>query len=182
MLADKGNQQTNWQGASYNDSVVAFATGKALMMPGGSWALAAIEQQNPDFEVSTFAFPGEKAGQEVTVGAGDLALSISSSTKHKKECEAFISYMASAKAMQKYYDVDGSPVSVNGVVEDENSPLAPLYQLAFTDKHYVWLGENWTSEEDFFSLTANYLMSKDAKQYTDELNTFFNPMKADVTK
>ncbi len=90
--------------------------------------------------------------------------------------------MASAKAMQKYYDVDGSPVSVNGVVEDENSPLAPLYRLAFTDKHYVWLGENWTSEEDFWSLTANYLMSEDAKQYTDELNAFFNPMKADVTK
>ena len=182
LLADKGNQQTNWQGASYNDSVVAFATGKALMMPGGSWVLAAIKQQDPDFEISTFAFPGEKAGQEVTVGAGDLALSISSSTKHKKECEKFISYMASAEAMQKYYDVDGSPVSVEGVVEDDNSPLAPLYQLAFTDKHYVWLGENWTSEEDFFSLTANYLMSKDAKQYTDELNAFFNPMKADVTK
>lgn len=80
--------------------------------------------------------------------------------------------MASAKAMQKYYDVDGSPVSVNGVVEDANSPLAPLYRLAFTDKHYVWLGENWTSEEDFWSLTANYLMSEDAKQYTDELNAF----------
>lgn len=182
LLADKGNQQTNWQGASYNDSVVAFATGKALMLPGGSWVLAAIKQQDPNFEISTFAFPGEKAGQEVTVGAGDLALSISSKTKHKKECEQFISYMASAKAMQKYYDVDGSPVSVEGVKEDANSPLAPLYQLAFTDKHYVWLGENWTSEEDFFSLTANYLMSKDAKQYTDELNAFFNPMKADVTK
>ena len=182
LLADKGNQQTNWQGASYNDSVVAFATGKALMMPGGSWVLAAIKQQDPNFEVSTFAFPGEKAGQEVTVGAGDLALSISSSTKHKKECEKFISYMASAEAMQKYYDVDGSPVSVEGVVEDDKSPLASLYKLAFTDKHYVWLGENWTSEEDFFSLTANYLMSKDAKQYTDELNAFFNPMKADVTK
>ncbi|MGA4765989.1 extracellular solute-binding protein [Streptococcus infantarius] len=182
LLADKGNQQTNWQGASYNDSVVAFATGKALMMPGGSWVLAAIKQQDPDFEISTFAFPGEKTGQEVTVGAGDLALSISSSTKHKKECEKFISYMASAEAMQKYYDVDGSPVSVEGVVEDDKSPLASLYKLAFTDKHYVWLGENWTSEEDFFSLTANYLMSKDAKQYTDELNAFFNPMKADVTK
>lgn len=90
--------------------------------------------------------------------------------------------MASAKAMQKYYDVDGSPVSVEGVVEDDKSPLASLYKLAFTDKHYVWLGENWTSEEDFWSLTANYLMSKDAKQYTDELNAFFNPMKADVTK
>ena len=182
LLADKGNQQTNWQGASYNDSVVAFATGKALMMPGGSWVLAAIKQQDPNFEVSTFAFPGEKAGQEVTVGAGDLALSISSSTKHKKECETFISYMASAKAMQKYYDVDGSPVSVEGGVEDDKSPLASLYKLAFTDKHYVWLGENWTSEEDYFSLTANYLLNQDADQYVSELNAFFNPMKADVNK
>ena len=182
LLGDKGNQQTNWEGASYNDSVVAFATEKALMLPGGSWVLAAIKQQDPDFEISTFAFPGEKVGQEVTVGAGDLALSISSSTKHKKECETFISYMASAKAMQKYYDVDGSPVSVEGVVEDDNSPLAPLYRLAFTDKHYVWLGESWTSEEDFFNLTANYLLNQDAKQYTSELNAFFNPMKADVKK
>ena len=182
LLGDKGNQQTNWEGASYNDSVVAFATEKALMLPGGSWVLAAIKQQDPDFEISTFAFPGEKVGQEVTFGAGDLALSISSSTKHKKECETFISYMASAKAMQKYYDVDGSPVSVEGVVEDDNSPLAPLYQLAFTDKHYVWLGENWTSENDFFNLTANYLLNQDTKQYTSELNAFFNPMKADVKK
>ncbi len=182
LLADKGNQQSNWEGASYNDSVVAFATEEALMLPGGSWVLAAIKQQDPDFEISTFAFPGEKTGQEVTVGAGDLALSISSSTKHKKECETFISYMASAEAMQKYYDVDGSPVSVEGVVEDDNSPLAPLYQLAFTDKHYVWLGENWTSEEDFFSLTANYLLNQDADQYVSELNAFFNPMKADVNK
>lgn len=182
LLADKGNQQSNWEGASYNDSVVAFATEKALMLPGGSWVLAAIKQQDPDFEISTFAFPGEKAGQEVTVGAGDLALSISSSTKHKKACETFISYMASAEAMQKYYDVDGSPVSVEGVVEDDNSPLAPLYQLAFTDKHYVWLGENWTSEEAFFNLTANYLLNQDADQYVSELNAFFNPMKADVTK
>ncbi|KFN85875.1 extracellular solute-binding protein [Streptococcus ruminicola] len=182
LLAGKGNQQTNWEGASYNDSVVAFATEKTLMLPGGSWVLAAIKQQDPNFEISTFAFPGEKAGQEVTVGAGDLALSISSKTKHKKECEQFISYMASAKAMQKYYDVDGSPVSVNGVAEDENSPLAPLYQLAFTDKHYVWLGENWTSEDDFFSLTANYLLNQDANQYVSEMNAFFNPMKADVDK
>jgi len=40
LLADKGNQQSNWEGASYNDSVVAFATEEALMLPGGSWVLA----------------------------------------------------------------------------------------------------------------------------------------------
>ena len=39
-------------------------------MPQGSWALAAINQQDPKFEVGMFAFPGEEVGKEVTVGAG----------------------------------------------------------------------------------------------------------------
>ena len=52
-----------------------------------------------------FAFPGDEVGKEVTVGAGDMALSTSATTKHPKETEEFISYMTSPKAMQVYYDV-----------------------------------------------------------------------------
>lgn len=55
------------------------------MMPQGSWALAAVNQQDPKFEIGMFAFPGDKAGHEATVGAGDLALSVSAKTKHPKE-------------------------------------------------------------------------------------------------
>ena len=113
LLAD--NAQDGWRGASYNDAVVAFSNEKALMMPQGSWALAAINQQDPKFEVGMFAFPGEEVGKEVTVGAGDMALSTSATTKHPKETEEFISYMTSSKAMQEYYDVDGSLVAVKGV-------------------------------------------------------------------
>lgn len=180
LLAAKGNQQANWKGASYNDAVVAFTSGKALMTPNGSWALAAMRQQNPKFEISTSAFPGKKAGDSATVGAGDLAMSISSKTKHLKASEKFVAYMTTAKAMQKYYDVDGSPVAVKGVKEDKNSPFVALNKLAFTDKHYVWMAQHWTSEDDFFSATANYLMTQDRKNLADELNAFFNPMKADV--
>lgn len=32
LLADEGNAQRNWEGASYNDSVVAYATEKSLML------------------------------------------------------------------------------------------------------------------------------------------------------
>ena len=53
LLAD--NAQDGWRGASYNDAVVAFSSEKALMMPQGSWALAAINQQDPKFEVGMFA-------------------------------------------------------------------------------------------------------------------------------
>lgn len=178
LLAE--NAQNGWRGASYNDAVVAFANGKALMMPQGSWALAAIKQQDPKFEIGMFAFPGDKAGNEATVGAGDLALSISAKTKHPKETEKFIEYMTSVKAMQKYYDVDGSPVAVEGVKQDPKSPLANISQLAFTDRHYVWLGQHWNSEEDFFNLSANYLMDQNIDNLANNLNAFFNPMKADL--
>ncbi|MGV3011165.1 extracellular solute-binding protein [Streptococcus thoraltensis] len=181
LLAEEGNQQKNWRGASYNDAIVAFASGDALMMPNGSWALPAIKQQEPDFEISTFAFPGEESGQTATVGAGDLALSISKNSKHVKEAEQFVEYLTTAEGIQKYYDVDGSPIAVKGVKEaGEASELAALNDLAFTDKHYVWMAQYWNSEEDFFNLTASYLMNQDEKAFADALNAFYNPMKADV--
>jgi raffinose/stachyose/melibiose transport system substrate-binding protein len=180
LLADEGNQQANWKGASYNDAIVAFTSEDALMTTNGSWALAAMRQQEPTFEISTFAFPGEEPGQSATVGAGDLALSIAAETENLEAAETFVAYMTTPEPMQKYYDVDGSPVAVIGVEEDSDSPLKALNELAFTDKHYVWMAQHWTSEDDFFTATANYLMTQDIEALADELNAFFNPMKADL--
>ncbi|MGH2103613.1 extracellular solute-binding protein [Aerococcus urinaeequi] len=180
LLADEGNQQANWKGASYNDAIVAFTSEDALMTTNGSWALAAMRQQESTFEISTFAFPGEEPGQSATVGAGDFALSIAAETENLEAAETFVAYMTTPEPMQKYYDVDGSPVAVIGVEEDSDSPLKALNELAFTDKHYVWMAQHWTSEDDFFTATANYLMTQDIETLADELNDFFNPMKADL--
>ena len=175
----RNNAQTGWRGASYNDAVVSFATGKSLIMPNGSWALPMINQQKPKFKVRTFAFPAAKANHEMTVGSGDLALSISSRSKHKKAAEKFVAYMTSPAAMQKYYDVDGSPVAVKGVKQKGvNSQLGGLSQYAFTKHDMVWLAQDWTSENDFFNLTASYLMTGNKQQMVNDMNTFFNPMKA----
>src|SRR5699024_4258687 len=180
LLVDEGNQQANWKGASYNDAIVAFTSEDALMTTNGSWALAAMRQQEPTFEISTFAFPGEEHGQSATVGAGDLALSIAAETENLEAAETFVAYMTTPEPMQKYYDVDGSPVAVIGVEEDSDSPLKALNELAYTDKHYVWMAQHWTSEDDFFTATANYLVTQDIEALADELNAFFNPMKADL--
>ena len=180
LLVDEGNQQANWKGASYNDAIVAFTSEDALMTTNGSWALAAMRQQEPTFEISTFAFPGEEHGQSATVGAGDLALYIAAETENLEAAETFVAYMTTPEPMQKYYDVDGSPVAVIGVEEDSDSPLKALNELAFTDKHYVWMAQHWTSEDDFFTATANYLVTQDIEALADELNAFFNPMKADL--
>lgn len=69
---------------------------------------------------------------------------------------------------------------MKGIQEKEDSALAEISKLAFTDKHYVWLGQHWNSEEDFFNLSAGYLMDKNLKNMANNLNAFFNPMKADL--
>ena len=181
LFRKKGAMQTNWQGAGYTDVVGAFARGDALMTPNGSWAITAINAQDPKFNVGTFPFPGKQKGQSLTIGAGDLAWSISASSKHKKEANAFVEYMSRPEVMQKYYDVDGSPTAIEGVKEaGSDAPLAGLAELAFTDRHLVWLAQDWTSESDFYTLTGNYITTGDKEDMAKALNAFFNPMKADV--
>jgi len=181
LFRKKGAMQTNWQGAGYTDIVGAFARGDALMTPNGSWAITAINAQDPKFNVGTFPFPGKQKGQSLTIGAGDLAWSISSSSKHKKEANAFVEYMSRPEVMQKYYDVDGSPTAIEGVKEaGSDAPLAGLAELAFTDRHLVWLAQDWTSESDFYTLTGNYITTGNKEDMAKALNAFFNPMKADV--
>ncbi|OFR63163.1 sugar ABC transporter substrate-binding protein [Streptococcus sp. HMSC073A12] len=181
LFRKKGAMQTNWQGAGYTDVVGAFARGDALMTPNGSWAITAINAQDPKFNVGTFPFPGKQKGQSLTIGAGDLAWSISSSSKHKKEANAFVEYMSRPEVMQKYYDVDGSPTAIEGVKEaGSDAPLAGLAELAFTDRHLVWLAQDWASESDFYTLTGNYITTGNKEDMAKALNAFFNPMKADV--
>lgn len=174
-----GNGQSNSDGALYADTVAAFAEGKALMMANGSWALTVINQQEPNFEVGFFPMPGLTAdAPTMTVGAADMAVSISANSKNVDAAKDFVNYLSSAEAMQKYYDVDGSPTSVKGVeTEGKFEEIADVAKLAFTDQQAVWLHSEWTSEETFWDANVSYIKSQDSNAYTKNLNTFFDTMK-----
>lgn len=174
-----GNGQSNSDGALYADTVAVFSEGKALMMANGSWALTVIKQQEPDFEVGFFPMPGLTADAPVmTVGAADMAVSISADSENIDASKDFVKYLSSTEAMQKYYDVDGSPTSVKGVeTEGKFEELADVAKLAFTDQQAIWLHSEWTSEETFWDVNVSYIKNKDLTAYTDALNTFFDTMK-----
>ena len=174
-----GNGQSNSDGALYADTVAVFSEGKALMMANGSWALTVINQQEPDFEVGFFPMPGLTADAPVmTVGAADMAVSISAESKNVDASKDFVKYLSSTEAMQKYYDVDGSPTSVKGIdTEGKFEELADVAALAFTDQQAIWLHAEWTSEETFWDANVSYIKNKDLTAYTDALNTFFDTMK-----
>ncbi|MGT2910626.1 extracellular solute-binding protein [Streptococcus cameli] len=174
----KDNGQKGAAGAKYADAVAAFAAGDALMLPQGSWAAAVINQQEPEFEYGIFAFPSEEAGNSYTIGAADVAVSISAESKHPEEAKKFLSYLSSPEVFQKYYDVDGSPTSVVGVdTEGKFEELNGIADLAFTDKHVVWLQSEWESEDEFWNITVETVKKPDSEQLTKLLNKFFDPMK-----
>lgn len=175
LLSENG--QKGFAGAKYADAVAAFASGDALMMPQGTWAAAVINQQKPDFEYGMFAFPTED-GKAYTVGAADMALSISAESKHPKEAAKFLAYLSSPKVFQKYYDVDGSPTAVNGVdTEGKFQETAGVTKLAFTEFHPVWLQSEWQSEDEFWNITVETVKNPDAATLAKSLNAFFDPMK-----
>ncbi|MHC5268938.1 ABC transporter substrate-binding protein [Enterococcus sp. LJL98] len=173
-----GSGQKNATGATYDDAVSAFAKGEALIFPNGIWALPAIQNQNPEFKIGMFAYPGQNAGEEMTVGAADLALSVSESSKNKEAADKFVEYMTTKEAMQKYYDVDGAPTSVTAVDTEGRFPETEgVTQYVFTDQQIVWLQKEWTSEETFHHLTVEYVNNQDPSQLANNLNNFFDTMK-----
>ncbi|MGT2799693.1 extracellular solute-binding protein [Streptococcus marmotae] len=176
LLTDNG--QKGFAGALYADAVASFAAGDALMLPQGTWAATAVNQQDPEFEYGMFAFPGEKEGGDFTVGAADLALSVSASSKHPEESKKFLEYLSRPEVLQKYYDVDGSPVSVEGVkTEGKFMETEGVTKYAFTDKHVVWLQSEWQSEDEFWNITVETVKKPDSAELVKDLNAFFDPMK-----
>ncbi|WP_321383411.1 extracellular solute-binding protein [uncultured Enterococcus sp.] len=174
----RDNTQKNANGATYDDAVAAFASGDAMIFANGIWALPAIQSQDPEFEVGMFAHPGVKEGEELTAGAADLAVSISKTTKNKEAAEKFVSYLASKEAMQKYYDVDGSPTFVTTVDTEGKFPeIEEVSKLVGTNKQIIWLHNEWDSEADFWYATVDYINNGDREQLAKNLNTFFDAMK-----
>lgn len=173
-----GNGQKGFTGALYADAVASFAAGDALMLPQGTWAATAIRQQEPDFEYGMFAFPGDEAGGEFTIGAADLALSVSSTSEHPEAAKKLLDYLSRPEVLQTYYDVDGSPVSVEGVVTEGKFPETEgVTTYAFTDKHVVWLQSEWQSEDEFWNITVEMVKNPSSSELVSDLNAFFDPMK-----
>lgn len=177
LLVD--NAQPNANGASYADSIAAFVNGQGLILPNGMWALPVIMQQQPNFEVGTFAYPGQEENQALTVGAADLAFSISEDSDNKDLALQFLEYMTREDVLIRYYDVDGMPTTVTAL--QDHFPFEQtkaVSELVNTDQHFIWLQSEWDSEEGFWHSIVDYINSGgDISVLETGLNQHFDPMK-----
>ncbi len=95
--------------------------------------------------------------------AGDLAWSYLSPLQTHQKANAFVEYMTHPEVMQKYYDVDGSPATIEERSNKrEDSPLCWDDQICLYGSSLgCSLQQYWTSEADFHTMTMNYVLTGD---------------------
>jgi raffinose/stachyose/melibiose transport system substrate-binding protein len=112
----------------YDDGSPLFYSGEALLYPTGSWLIAEIEVQMPDYEIGFVPFPEIEGGQgRVWISGVGSAWYISSTTQHPDEAAAFIDYLFSQEAAEKWIGVSRYFVPVE--VDMANIELGPLNNL-----------------------------------------------------
>lgn len=102
--------------ASYNDQITAFATGKAVTMPQGIWALSLVLEQNPKLNIGFAAFPPMKDGEKpVVLSSVDSTMGIPSKAKNSAGAKAFIKFLLKAENLKKYSETLKLPSAYSNV-------------------------------------------------------------------
>jgi raffinose/stachyose/melibiose transport system substrate-binding protein len=107
---------------SYDTGNSLFYTGKAAMLPTGSWLALDIER-NVTFEVGFIPFPAP-SGPGIFSGGLGSGTFVSASSKHADAAITFLNYGMSEEhgrwAVEKLQDIPAYPVNTEGI---EASPL-----------------------------------------------------------
>ena len=111
----------------YADGNSLFINGEALLHTTGSWQIDQWETDMPDYEVGFVPFPEVPGGKgRVWISGVGSAWYISSTTQHPDEAAAFIDYLFSQEAVEKW--VEGSRYFVPVDVDLSNIEIGPLNQ------------------------------------------------------
>lgn len=84
----------------YDEGNRAFAEGKSAMYLQGSFAIPAIREIKPAFEIGTFALPAAEPPK--LVSGVDVAVTMAREPAHPKEAMAFVEYLMRPEVMRAY--------------------------------------------------------------------------------
>lgn len=123
-----GYFQDSAAGDSNDQATANFYNGDAAMLVQGSWAIAQINGNNPDFEAKcgVFRFPGIEGGADpnrMIVKTDNLCMS--AATQHQDACVALMKCFTDDTA-QKYTAEVGGKIPVTSVSYDTNAAPAQL--------------------------------------------------------
>jgi raffinose/stachyose/melibiose transport system substrate-binding protein len=130
-----------FESVTYNDSQALFNTQQAVMFMDGSWT-AGVYADAP-FEWGLFAMPAPQGRPTLVTFHPDMAITYNKATKHPKECQEFLAWIASpegAAVASKALPVGFFPMINASITLDDphaNEFLA-LNNGKETDARFVW--------------------------------------------
>lgn len=126
-LVDIGCFPEGFNGMSYDEQRMLFATEKAAMMLMGTWLPGAIEKEMPGItaKMDFFTFPaveGGKGDPSNVVGGTNTAYAIASTTKHPEAAVELLKELSSDETVKELVEVVGRVSGVKAQVDVAKVP------------------------------------------------------------
>ncbi|MEU2981345.1 extracellular solute-binding protein [Streptomyces hirsutus] len=133
-------------GMGGNDTVTAFASGKAAMAIGGDFSHAAIEAGTVKGKYAVVPLPGVKSGSIAPAFAGGNNLGVLKSTSHRTLAVDLMRRLASKKAQGELFDAMGFLPTFSDVrqqVAAKEPFLKPFVETLAADTKFVPASPAW---------------------------------------
>lgn len=153
----------------YDDGNRAFAEGESAMYLQGSWAIPAINDLEPDFDIGTFALPSDQADETRLVSGVDVVLTVGEDSDHPEEALTFIQWLLTEDVQRRYAEAQAAIPARKGMVSEEPAleGLLPYFEqeklIGFAD-HQV------PASIPLDAFNQQFILQGDPQSYLDNLD------------
>jgi N,N'-diacetylchitobiose transport system substrate-binding protein len=147
LFGDDNCPAAKCAGMTGNDTVTAFASGKAGMAIGGDFSHAAIEAGKIKGNYAVVPLPGVKSGSVAPAFAGGNNIGVLKSTSHRSLAVALMEELASKKTQGELFDAMGFLPTYTDVREDvaKRQPfVAPFVKTLAAGTRFVPASPAWS--------------------------------------
>ena len=164
-------------GTNNDQSIQMFASGRAAMLPNGTWSIATVMELNPQGKFGLFALPADQEADTVARLFTDDCFMVSSRTTKMNAVTALFNFATSSEGANIWAEKTNLSPAVRGVTLRNPSPMAADAQAQinagktiFADTLYQPTGQLF---DIFFGrFSADFLsdQSKSIDQWITELD------------
>jgi len=145
---------------TYTQMLVQFFTGKAAMLPMGSWVNAEVAKAQQGFEVGWFPMPGENDAKVLSVFVNE-GISISAFTKYPDVCKDFVKFFFTNTELYSYFlKSEQLFPTTKASVPYEMIPLRKYIEEAIAGMQEVEGFESMTGDAAFLPGLKDYYTNK----------------------
>lgn len=141
-----------------------FANGAYAMCITGSYARGTIESLNADLDLGIFPLPNDTVETTKCVAGIDAAICVSAkaSEEEKEAAYRFLAFLAEPENAQLFYDNDGAPSCIKGVVNNDEG-IAPIIEILNDGRTHDWMASTISNNvsTDLYSVVQGFWADQD---------------------